>query len=180
MELLSNEAWAAIGSRRPEPHELPPGENWASIGGLPDWGVVSSMASLKPRQTFRFENIPVGNASALCTLQQPKPHRQATSTTSILGRERYSETRCAAAAVRERAAHSPPPLGSMSWQPCRTRSSFLHEAACPPSLTRAISEHTVAAVGSGCRFPLAPRVDRQALLGREELVVGSRHAHTAL
>ena len=174
MELLSNEAWAAIGSRRPEPHELPPGENWASIGGLPDWGVVSSMASLKPRQTFRFGNIPVGNASTLCTLQQPKPHRH-----RYLGERQILGDRCAAAAVRERAA-PPLSLGSMSWQPCRTRSSFLHEAACPPSLTRAISEHTVAAVGSGCRFPLAPRVDRQALLGREELVVGSRHAHTAL
>ena len=55
----NSKARDAIGSRQPEPHELPPGENWVDAGGLPDWGSSLSMAPLKPRQTFPFGDPPV-------------------------------------------------------------------------------------------------------------------------
>lgn len=58
MSCLPEKNWASTGPAQASTGQQRPPSALASTGGLPDWALASSMASLKPRQTFRFGKRP--------------------------------------------------------------------------------------------------------------------------
>jgi hypothetical protein len=167
----NSKARDAIGSRQPEPHELPrlpPGENWVERRGLAGLGLVSFDGAAETSPNFPFRRPPGRNISTSARGAESKPRRPDAKGVEVSSPDltirplgccgaqwdtvlrTYSETRCRGSSRK-------------AWQ-LRTIVAALHlvlHAAAPlharPSLTRVPSLNTplqpwVPAVD----FPLGP------------------------